>query len=71
MKLDHALRRTLERRFTGEQTVSNDAETVDVGARVEGFAATLFRRHVIRSAHYGTDGSQVFVQRRQGFDQCG
>ena len=32
--------------------VKHRAETVDIRARVEGFGAALFRRHVIRRAHH-------------------
>jgi hypothetical protein len=35
MEFDYLMRRTFERRFAGEQAISNDAKTVDVGARIK------------------------------------
>ena len=44
-----------ERRATGDYLVEHYAEAENVGARVNAQPASLFGRHILRSAHYGAE----------------
>ena len=43
------------RRATGDYLVEHYAEAENVGARVNAQPASLFGRHILRSAHYGSE----------------
>src|SRR5687767_13715869 len=50
---DGGARSAGERRATGVHLVEHYAEAENVGARVNAQPASLFWRHILRSAHYG------------------
>ena len=55
------LRIAVERQFAGKQFVQRNTERINVGTRVGGFTAHLFRWHVIQRAQRGAGGSERAV----------